>query len=143
MQKAGGCLCGAVRFTCELVDGRLVACHCGRCRRLTSSHWLAAQARPETLFFEREGGLVWRAGVPGVERGDCGRCGAHLFRRAAGEETVAVTAGAIDDPSGLALAAHIFVSEAAPYERFLDNAPRYARFRNEPPLHPGGSHAGA
>jgi hypothetical protein len=31
--KAGGCLCGAVRFVAEGVETEHHACHCGMCRR--------------------------------------------------------------------------------------------------------------
>ena len=42
---AGGCLCGAVRFTAEGPFRPVVACHCSQCRR-TSGNFVAATGVP-------------------------------------------------------------------------------------------------
>jgi hypothetical protein len=116
----GRCLCGAVRYE---VDGPLrdiLVCHCGECRR---SHGLAGAytACPaERLAVEADGdALAWIASPESTteaERGFCRRCGSSLFWRAPGRDTVSISAGTVDEPSGLAISGHIWWDARAPWE---------------------------
>ena len=111
----GGCLCGAVRFE---IRGRLrdiIACHCRECR-IVSGHFTAATAtRPENLSFTEDRGLRWFESSEIADRGFCHLCGSTLFWRPRSGDRISIYAGSLDGPTGLRMAAHIFVGEKGDY----------------------------
>jgi hypothetical protein len=113
-RATGGCLCGAVRYEVTGPLRDVVVCHCSRCLR-THGHAAAysACAAPD-LAFVRDDGLRWYE-ADGRARGFCGRCGASLFWRADGRETISVAAGTLDQPTGLETVAHIYTHDRADY----------------------------
>ena len=59
--------------------------------------------------------LKWYRSSGEAQRGFCGRCGSSLFWKRDGQAVTSVCAGAIDGPSGLTLAGHIFVADKGDY----------------------------
>lgn len=118
----GGCLCGAVRF--ELVPPlrAISICHCSLCRRsgTLAGAYTAVSHDRFTLLDDR--GLAWYTDTNERERGFCNACGATLFWRSS-DASISVSAGALDDPAGLNVSAHIYVDDAAPWELLATVAP--------------------
>jgi hypothetical protein len=50
-----------------------------------------------------------------AERGFCAECGSSLFWRVSSRETISIAAGALDQPTGLTVARHVYVHERADY----------------------------
>ena len=123
--RQGRCLCGAVRYRAEGPVRPLVACHCGQCRRATGNYVVATAARRADLIIEGEANLTWFTSSPGVRRGFCRHCGANLFWDRAALDQVSIMAGSLDQPTGLAVAAHIFVADKADYTRIEAGPPTY------------------
>jgi hypothetical protein len=125
----GRCLCGAVRYR---VDGGLrdvLICHCEECRRWHGHVSACTAAKREDLVFIEQRGLRW-IGSPrsdaGARRGFCGECGSSLFWDPPGRPTISIAAGTLDDPTGLRVAAHWYVSQAGDYyELPADGTPRH------------------
>jgi hypothetical protein len=124
MTRAGGCLCGAVRFS---VTGDLpapVACHCAQCRR-GSGHYTAATWAPRAAV-TIAGEVRWYPTKPTARRGFCPVCGSALFWETATDPaTLSIEMGAFDGPTGLRLAAHMFTAEAGDYYTVSDGLPAY------------------
>ena len=121
MSAAGGCLCGAVWF---VVDGPLrpvVACHCGQCRKTSGNHVAATSAPREAVSVEGE--VTWYRSSPEARRGFCATCGSQLFWDGPGAN-LSIFAGALDGPTGLRLAGHIFCADAADWEVIPAGVPR-------------------
>ena len=112
----GGCLCGSVSFEAEEPLRHVIACHCSQCRR-TSGHFWAATSVPLGRFrLTRESAaLRWFRSSPAATRGFCSTCGASLFWKPEGEPRIAIAAGALDGPTGLALSTHIHTEGAGDY----------------------------
>ena len=129
VRATGGCLCGAVRYEVRGPLRDVVLCHCSHCRR-THGHVAAyAACARSALAVTDSAELRWYADGD-RERGFCAVCGASLFWRAAGRDTVSVAAGTIDPPTGLRTVGQIFVASAGDYyeaggegERFADALP--------------------
>jgi hypothetical protein len=121
----GGCLCGAVRYRLGAPLRPVVACHCGQCRRWHGHHGAYTALPVEALELVSSDGLEWYRSSETARRGFCRRCGSNLFWCADGRDYVAVTAGTLDDSSGLRLAAHIYVADRAPYDAITDNLPQH------------------
>jgi len=92
----------------------VVACHCGRCRR-THGHYAAyAACAAGDLVIPPTDALRWYD-EGGRARGFCGECGARLFWRAEGRDTVSIAAGTLDEPTELRTVAHIFTRDQGDY----------------------------
>ena len=66
----------------------------------------------------REGGLRWIQSPrsdASARRGFCAECGSSLFWDAPGRETISIAAGTLDGETGLRIASHWYVSQAADY----------------------------
>lgn len=126
----GACLCGANRFALPGPMGDVTACHCRQCRK-TSGHYSAS-------FDAHEPDIRWQArhlaeyvSPGGGRRGFCPTCATSLFFRAA-DGSLSVEAGAIENPTGGRLTAHIFTDERGDYYSLSDGLP----------AHPGQDPAG-
>jgi hypothetical protein len=74
--------------------------------------------RKENLVLLETRGLRWIQSPrsdAGARRGFCGECGSSLFWDAPALETMSVSAGTLDGPTGLRVASHWYVSQAGDY----------------------------
>lgn len=125
---AGGCLCGAVRFTAPATRRVVVNCHCGMCRRFHGHFGAYVLGAFDRLHFSEERGLAWYASSDKARRGFCRICGSSLFWHATGGQDIAIAAGALDQPTGLLTGAHIFVADKADYYEITDSLPQRERW---------------
>jgi hypothetical protein len=130
MSAAGGCLCGGVRFTVQGALRPVIACHCSQCRRWTGGYLMTTEAANADIDFAAADTLTWYASSAAAERGFCGRCGSVLFwRRTTGAPThISLLAGALDPPTGLRLASHIFVADKSDFYHITDGLPQAAQW---------------
>ncbi len=99
----GGCMCGAVRYSCKTEPAATVVCHCLDCQKRSGSAFLT------TMFYlqsdvEMTGEL--KSFDKGTDAGNmmtrafCGICGTHISETTTGYPGhVFVAAGTLDDPS--------------------------------------------
>ncbi len=115
-EATGRCLCGAVRVTAEsgeggLAGGGLAACHCGMCRRWTSSAFVEFVAKPGTVRVQ--GPVKVFRSSDWAERAFCETCGSALWYRltAEGPEQgqYQLAAGLFENAAGLELKLEVFV----------------------------------
>lgn len=129
---SGSCLCGGVAFE---IDGRLTPiqlCHAQRCRKLTGSAFapeLAAKEsalrwlRGEELLISYDAPLLREP--PAFRRDFCRVCGSPMPVPLEGTGYIVLLAGVLDDDPGTEPFRHIFLAEAAPWDRVADDLPRY------------------
>ena len=126
---AGGCLCGAVRYTVEGPLRDVVVCHCRECQRWHGRACAATAAWQRDMRLTETRGLRWMdspASANDARRGFCGVCGSSLFWEAPERPTISIAAGTLDDPGHLRLAGHIYAAHATPYDLAgNDGTPRY------------------
>ena len=61
-----------------------------------------------------------------ARRGFCAECGSSLFWDAPGNDTISIAAGTLDQPTGLRVVSHWFVSQAGDYYDLpQDGLPRH------------------
>ena len=124
--RKGGCLCGAVRFEIKGPMRDVLICHCRQCRRQHGHPAAFTNAPAERFEFLEQRGLSWYRSSEKAERGFCRECGSALFYRRIGNPTLSVTAGSLEDPTGLRCNAHLFIaSKADYYELPEDGIQRY------------------
>jgi hypothetical protein len=111
----GRCLCGGVQYAIRGPLRAIVACHCSQCRR-TSGHFAAMTCSPSAaLRLTRSDSLNWYRSSENAERGFCNVCGGNLFWRKLDRDTISVTAGTLDLPTGLEISEHIYVADKSDY----------------------------
>jgi hypothetical protein len=124
--RAGGCLCGAVRYRVRGPLRGIMVCHCGQCRRQHSYLGAFTSAARADVALEGADRVRWFAASARGRRGFCGTCGSSLFFEPAGEARLAISAGSLDQPSGLELIGHEYVADKADFVRIDDDLPAFA-----------------
>ena len=110
----GSCLCGAVAFTVTPRDDEVLACHCKMCRRQTTHFLATVSAAAADLVFTEQRGLRWYKSSTAARRGFCGDCGSVLVWTD-DHGNLGVSAGALDDDTGLHLKRNIYVADKGGY----------------------------
>ena len=123
----GGCQCGAVRFAVSDLPHYLHACHCTTCRRISGSATMSLTVPASSLRIEGEAHVVAYVSSDWAARSFCGRCGTGLWQRLTVGDSPAdyfLSAGTLDDPSGLALTQEIYVDRKPDGYAFAGDHPR-------------------
>lgn len=121
---AGGCLCGAVRYSADGEPLNERICHCRLCQKAIGA---AFNAR---ILFRAEdvtlNGPVGRfRSSREVIRGFCMQCGTTVTSERPQMHFVGLTAGSLDDPSVFRPAMHIWTSSRQPWVTLNDGLPQY------------------
>src|SRR5919109_5656270 len=111
-ETSGHCLCRSVAFAYEGELNWTLNCQCESCRRATSSAMTTWLSVPRRAFRFTAGSPTYFVSSPGVRRGFCGKCGSPLtYENDRLPDEIHVLACALEDPSGVAATAHVFVGE--------------------------------
>ena len=117
---AGGCLCGAIRYTIHADVTELRACHCTACQKISGAG-SSVNALVASKDFKLEKGTLKRFSVTAdsgriLHRYFCGDCGCHIYsQREVTPERVVVRAGTIDNAPPMKLNAHIWTRSKRPW----------------------------
>lgn len=126
--KFGRCLCGAVRFELIPPVRHVVICHCRQCARWTGYAVAATAVAPHNLTIHTGSAEIkWFASSPHGERAFCSVCGSSLFWKPADATRIAVLAGTLDPPTGLTIAAHVYVGDKSDYYEIVDGAAQHSQ----------------
>ena len=116
---AGGCQCGAVRYTIAVDRPDVYACHCRECQKQSASAFgMSLPVRAED--FAVTGAMAtWERDTYRGTRSRasfCPSCGSRVYHQIVGSTGfVTVKGGSLDDTSWLAPVAHIWVSRRQPW----------------------------
>jgi hypothetical protein len=120
MSFAGGCQCGAIRFSAERL-GNASVCHCRMCQKATGNFFGP---------YVDAHGIVWTNGPPAyfqsseaVQRGFCATCGTPLSFESRGQ--VGVMIGALDDPEAARPTAQLIFPQKVSYVDHLGELPEW------------------
>ena len=123
---AGGCLCGAVRYTAAGAPLWAAHCHCQSCRRITGAPFAAFVGFAQDCVSVTAGSPATYASSPGVRRSFCGACGtpiAYEADRFPGEIHLYVCT--LDDPAAVEPTGHVHAGEQLAWLHLNDGLPRY------------------
>lgn len=126
---AGGCLCGAVRYSCGAEPAMAGHCHCEDCRRSSGSGHSSHLAVPDaSVSLTGEISAYARPANSGnmVTRHFCPTCGAALFStNSAMPGMTFLRASSLDDLEVFKPQMHVFVSRAASWDRRDGDLPAF------------------
>jgi hypothetical protein len=123
-EHSGRCQCGAVSYRVKGNMRDVVVCHCGQCRR---NHGYApgyTAARKAELTVQGEENVAWYRSSEEARRGFCRTCGSSLFWASDGKDTVSITAGSLNPPTGLTTVLHIMTADKRDDDPIADGVPQ-------------------
>lgn len=119
----GGCLWGAVRY--EIATGPQAGvdpaallgtyCHCSMCRKATGGGYATLLSIPREAVRWTKGSPTLYRSSPIATRGFCRQCGSPLFYDGEAEKQLSLTAGSLDDPSGIKPDHHYGIESRLPW----------------------------
>ena len=114
----GGCQCGRVRYSAQVVDDDAILCHCRMCQHASGNVSLALKTvSAADVTWEREPDEYASSAI--ARRGYCRECGTSLtFRYVAGTDKIDLTVGSFDHPAWFKPSSH-FGTESI-HEAWLD-----------------------
>lgn len=128
----GGCLCGAVTYTCDAEPVFTAVCHCRDCQRQTGTAFSVIVGVPAQAF-ELSGEVATHVTI-GEDHGRetkrrfCPECGSPVMSESDGiPDVVIVKAGTLDDPSWLAPQIEVWGKSAQPWVVPAEGRPRLER----------------
>lgn len=128
---SGGCLCGAVRYTCDGEPMMAGHCHCEDCRRSSGTGHCSHMAVPEdSLSLTGNLSRYLRPAGSGnmVTRAFCPTCGAPVFSTNAGMPgMVFLRASSLDDLEVFQPQMHVFTVQAASWDKPTSGIPAFER----------------
>jgi hypothetical protein len=138
-ERAGGCLCGAVRFVALDVPSHMHACHCSICRRISGSATISVSIPAAAMRVTGEEHIVTYVSSEWAARSFCGTCGAGLWYRltVVEEADYIVSAGTLDDLSGLVMDREIHIDTKPDGWAFAGDHPRLTAAEFEAMLEAG------
>ena len=88
-------------------------------------------AAKEQIEWQSQETLCWFDSSEKARRGFCGKCGASLFYELKGGAGLSITAGSIENPTGLHAAGHIYFENHSDYYEVLDQLPKFRENSSE------------
>jgi hypothetical protein len=129
---SGGCLCGAVRYTCTAEPFATLYCHCRDCQHASggpnSTIVMVPKAAVEVTQGEVRSYAKKSDGGDDVTRQFCADCGSPLFSvLGSNPDLWVIKAGSLDDPSWLVPSMNIWIDSAVPWAHIADDLPQMAK----------------
>jgi len=110
-----------VTFTAKAAGSDVGACHCSMCQRWAAGPMLALGIDAGSLKIADGASLGAYQSSEWGERLFCKACGTPLFWRSLDGQHAFVSAGALNDRSGLQLASQIYIDEKPSYYEFAND----------------------
>ena len=124
MIRAGGCLCGSVRFHVTEYPRKVPYCHCKMCQRWSGSVLASWADFGRDGFRVMKGVIKYYKSSEHTERGFCSECGSSLVQRQLDGDWFAVATGCLDDPAEFSPDEHCGIESQVSWLKIDDQLPR-------------------
>jgi len=126
----GSCLCGAIQYEADQLDGPIGHCHCNVCRKshaaaFNSTAWVN---RDHFRWLKGEDRLSSFESSSGKLRRFCSICGSHLVAERLGQPHIILRVATLDEDPGARPVGHIWTSDDVPWLQYEGKIPRYAKW---------------
>ena len=133
MPYAGGCCCGAVRYTIAAEPIRGFQCQCRDCQRDTGSGHSSVMVFPRNAVSVTGPVSEFLRGTDsGAEKskGFCGTCGSPLYNKPLSKpDMIGIYVGTLDDPSDFKPQVLIFASRGHAWDHLDPELPKLPNMR--------------
>lgn len=115
----GVCLCGSVSVVAP-DNTRMIACHCGMCRRWGGGPMLTVHGGPDVQITGKETITVFKSSE-WAERAFCNKCGTHIYYHLIPANDYILPVGLFQDGPEFELNEQIFVDKKPHGYRFANH----------------------
>ena len=119
-RATGSCLCGSVRYNVRGSLRDVLICHCPFCQRMNTHVGAYTACAVADLEIVNSRTLRWYRSSPGARRGFCSKCGSALFWEPTPVTHISISAGSVNQPTGLKIKEHIFLAQKGDYYEIPD-----------------------
>ena len=131
--RAGGCLCGAVRYAAEGKPLWVAHCHCRWCRRQSGTPVVTRAGYRPANVARSSGAPDTFNSSEDVKRRFCGACGTPLsYESTRWPDELHILVATLDDPEPLTLTAHVFWSEHLSWLEMDDGLKKFKTIGGSP-----------
>ena len=135
-KRAGGCLCGTVRYELKSEPSDAGWCHCRTCQLNSGSPAMAFATVPAGDFRcdQGEDRVASFESSKFGRRYFCGSCGTPLYVQMTSQpDTLDFSLATLDEPDAVVPGFHIFYASRIAWAPAGDALPRYDRLRSDTP----------
>ena len=122
------CLCGNISFKTTGYHRDVQNCHCVQCLKTHGHHAAYSKVEEKDLKFLSKKSLKWFNSSKRAKRGFCSNCGASIFFKVIGTNSVCIAAGIFNNPTKLKTSIEIFTKGKSDYYKINSKLPKYARY---------------
>lgn len=122
------CLWGNISFKTSGYHRDVQNCHCVQCLKTHGHHAAYSKVEEKDLKFLSKKSLKWFKSSKRAKRGFCSNCGASIFFKVIGTNSVCIAAGIFNNPTKLKTSIEIFTKEKSDYYKINSKLPKYARY---------------
>ena len=122
------CLCGNISCKTSGYHRDVQNCHCVQCLKTHGHHAAYSKVEEKDLKFLSKKSLKWFKSSKRAKRGFCSNCGASIFFKVIGTNSVCIAAGIFNNPTKLKTSIEIFTKEKSDYYKIDSKLPKYARY---------------
>ena len=122
------CLCGNISFKTSGYHRDVQNCHCVQCLKTHGHHAAYSKVEEKDLKFLSKKSLKWFKSSKRAKRGFCSNCGASIFFKVIGTNSVCIAAGIFNNPTKLKTSIEIFIKGKSDYYKINSKLPKYARY---------------
>ena len=122
------CLCGNISFKTSGYHRDVQNCHCVQCLKTHGHHAAYSKVEEKDLKFLSKKSLKWFKSSKRAKRGFCSNCGASIFFKVMGTDSVCIAAGIFNNPTKLKTSIEIFTKGKSDYYKINSKLPKYARY---------------
>lgn len=122
------CLCGNISFKTSGYHRDVQNCHCVQCLKTHGHHAAYSKVEEKDLKFLSKKSLKWFKSSKRAKRGFCSNCGASIFFKVIGTDSVCIAAGIFNNPTKLKTSIEIFTKGKSDYYKINSKLPKYIRY---------------
>ncbi len=126
--RAGGCLCGSIRYETAGDSEAASICHCVSCRKSAGAQSVAWVVFPYGNFRVVSGEPAVYRSSDHVSRTFCGECGTTLtYQHDEDPNSIDITAASLDLPDEFPPTRHVWLEDKLAWETVNDDLHRFER----------------
>ena len=102
--------------------------NCVQCLKTHGHHAAYSKVEEKDLKFLSKKSLKWFKSSKRAKRGFCSNCGASIFFKVIGTDSVCIAAGIFNNPTKLKTSIEIFTKGKSDYYKINSKLPKYTRY---------------
>jgi len=125
--KKISCLCGGIKLTAYGKFRHVSNCHCVQCMKTHGNYASYTRILEKNMRFISKKTLKWFRSSKKAKRGFCRRCGASIFFKRIGSNSISISAGMFKNPTKLKTEINIYTKGKLDYYKLDKKLPKFQK----------------